>query len=459
MILSVCLGILLVGIVMVPSAFAAFPDPEKDPRDYLVRYYTEPSYQAWFDKNYPNDTIEDKVGYSKKIVTDDYYVDDAFEFALKYPSMYWELDDTSIDESVRALAGFSFWSNEQMENQEYGGGFLVYYQQRLAEMDSIPDDLLYWYSEYPSSSMVYVDNVTSQLKINNQIQENDGTRDIIRYEYTTSEYYSSDFWIEEMAGNKFVDRNVIVIFLYPNGDEYQLIFSAAQDSYPQLINEFNKIVDSFYVGETEKLSDLLADYAPHLEEAIAAEEAAEAEPKPTSEPTQQTSGGCGEGTVLKGNTCVLAPQESSEGCGAGTVMVNGVCQLDNSSGSRIPPIYIAGGAAAIGAAILGIVSAVRRGSKTSKPQQSEPSQPQTQSVSSTVKDAVNILADDDYITSEKKARQQELEEYEEKYLARQGQRPTRKPAESRPTSSSCSNCGNTLKPTAKFCGKCGTPRS
>ena len=66
MILPACLGILLVGIVMIPSAFAVFPDPEKDPRDYLVRYYTEPSYQEWFDKNYPNDTIEDKVGYSKK---------------------------------------------------------------------------------------------------------------------------------------------------------------------------------------------------------------------------------------------------------------------------------------------------------------------------------------------------------------------------------------------------------
>ena len=86
----------------------------------------------------------------------------------------------------------------------------------------------------------------------------------------------------------------------------------------------------------------------------------------------------------------------------------------------------------------------------------EPSSPSTQSVGSTVKNIVNILADDDYITSEKKARQQELEEYEEKYLARQGQRPTRKPAETRQTSSSCSNCGKPLKPTAKFCGGCGT---
>jgi hypothetical protein len=72
--------------------------------------------------------------------------------------------------------------------------------------------------------------------------------------------------------------------------------------------------------------------------------------------------GCGTGTVLVDGVCQLAPQESNDGCGAGTIMVNGVCQLDKSSGSSIPPLYIAGGAAAIGAAIIGIVFAVKRGS-------------------------------------------------------------------------------------------------
>jgi hypothetical protein len=139
----------------------------------------------------------------------------------------------------------------------------------------------------------------------------------------------------------------------------------------------------------------------------------------------QASGGCGPGTVLEGNTCVLAPEESSDGCGQGTVMVNGVCQLDKSSGTSIPPLYIAGGAAVIGAAVIGIIFAVRRGSsgsKTSKPAK------------------------------------QDLEEYEEKYIAKQ--KPAKqKPAEKKETSSSCSNCGKPLKPTAKFCGECGTPRS
>jgi len=133
--------------------------------------------------------------------------------------------------------------------------------------------------------------------------------------------------------------------------------------------------------------------------------------------------GCGTGTVLVDGVCQLAPVESCDGCGAGTVMVNGVCQLDKSSGSSIPPLYIAGGAAAIGAAIIGIVFAVKRGSGG---------------------------------TSTPKPARQDLDDYESKYLARQGQRPSPKPAETRPTSSSCDSCGATLKPAAKFCGKCGS---
>jgi len=137
------------------------------------------------------------------------------------------------------------------------------------------------------------------------------------------------------------------------------------------------------------------------------------------------AGGCGEGTVLVDGVCQLAPVESS-GCGEGTVMVNGVCQLAESSGTSIPPLYIAGGAAAIGAAVIGIVFAVRRGASG---------------------------------TSTPKPTRQDLDDYEDQYLSRQRIEPSPKSAETRQTSSSCSNCGNTLKPTAKFCGKCGTPRS
>ena len=139
-------------------------------------------------------------------------------------------------------------------------------------------------------------------------------------------------------------------------------------------------------------------------------------------PNAFAADGCGQGTVLVDGVCQLAPQESNDGCGAGTVMVNGVCQLDKSSGSSIQPGYIAAGAAVIGAAIVGIVFAVRRrsgGAKRPKPAR------------------------------------QDLEDYEEQYLQRQGQRPRRRHTKSRPTSSSCNSCGKPLKPTAKFCGKCG----
>ena len=138
-------------------------------------------------------------------------------------------------------------------------------------------------------------------------------------------------------------------------------------------------------------------------------------------PSVFAAGGCGEGTVLVDGVCQLAPVESS-GCGEGTVMVNGVCQLAESSGTSIPPLYIAGGAAAIGAAVIGIVFAVRRGASG---------------------------------TSTPKPARQDLDDYESQYLARQGQRPSPKPAETRQTSMFCEGCGGKLKPTAKFCGKCG----
>ena len=41
-----------------------FVDPNKDPYHYVERYYSEPSYKSWFDRNYPGQTIEESVGYT-----------------------------------------------------------------------------------------------------------------------------------------------------------------------------------------------------------------------------------------------------------------------------------------------------------------------------------------------------------------------------------------------------------
>lgn len=46
------------------SSIADFVDGNKDPRYYLDRYYNEPSYKLWFDRNYPNRTIEQAVGFT-----------------------------------------------------------------------------------------------------------------------------------------------------------------------------------------------------------------------------------------------------------------------------------------------------------------------------------------------------------------------------------------------------------
>ena len=116
---------------------------------------------------------------------------------------------------------------------------------------------------------------------------------------------------------------------------------------------------------------------------------------------------------------------AGEGCGEGTVLVDGVCELAKTSGTSmsIEQLYIVIGVVAIGG-IIGAIAVARRGSKTSKP--AKPSY-------DTAKKIFESLA------KEKPAKQ--------------------KPAEKKETSSSCSNCGKPLKPTAKFCGECGTPRS
>ena len=84
---------------------------------------------------------------------------------------------------------------------------------------------------------------------------------------------------------------------------------------------------SVNIIELKPVMDLEPDAEP---ETTSEEPAFESE---TKSETAQSSTGCGPGTVLEGNTCVLAPEESSEGCGAGTVMVNGVCQLTQTSGT------------------------------------------------------------------------------------------------------------------------------
>ena len=61
-------GIFLIGIISITNEsfaetiLADFVDPAKNPQYYLDRYYNEPAYKSWFDRNYPDITIEQAVG-------------------------------------------------------------------------------------------------------------------------------------------------------------------------------------------------------------------------------------------------------------------------------------------------------------------------------------------------------------------------------------------------------------
>ena len=46
---------------------ADFVDPTKNPYHYVQRYYSESEYKSWFDRNYPDYTIEEAVGYTDSV--------------------------------------------------------------------------------------------------------------------------------------------------------------------------------------------------------------------------------------------------------------------------------------------------------------------------------------------------------------------------------------------------------
>ena len=79
------------------KARPSFVDPEEDPQSYVDRYNIEESYKEWFDKNYPDYTIEEAVGlpepipgwiknnadwWSKGLITEDDFVK-GIEFLVK----------------------------------------------------------------------------------------------------------------------------------------------------------------------------------------------------------------------------------------------------------------------------------------------------------------------------------------------------------------------------------------
>ena len=126
-----------------------------------------------------------------------------------------------------------------------------------------------------------------------------------------------------------------------------------------------------------------------------------------------------------------------EGTGTTTSGIQDSSGPTKSTSMFIELLYLIIGVTAV-AGIVGAVLIAKRGSNTKSAQQKLEEY------------------EDEYLKTGNK----DLEEYEKEYLARQGQRPSPKPAEKKETSSSCDNCGAPFKkPDAKFCGKCGTPSS
>ncbi len=282
---------------------ASFVDTTKDPRTYLVKYYTEPEYQEWFDTNFPNESIEDKVGYPYKIITDKYYVNDLFDFSLKNPSVYFEIDEQgdSVDKSVKSLVSISFGADPEY----FSSAIAIYFEHNNVD-DINYDDLLYYYSNYPEGSHSTEPDVSVQMKINDEILENDGKRDIIRYESSNSIYYPDNYFLDYVAGQKINSKDVMVILLYPNGDQYNLVFTSTVDSYAKDVKEFDKMIDSFHVGKTEKLSNIINTNISNTP--IFEKSSNSTISEPVIEYTPE-------------------PMASKPNCGSGTKLVNGICQV------------------------------------------------------------------------------------------------------------------------------------
>lgn len=263
---------------------APFVDTSKDPQSYVDRYNNEPKYKEWFDGNYPQySSIYQAVGLeepkcangeewiesdnicmtpepemetepksvSKETKTqtkefgDDYYVDESFGFAIKIPNGS-EIDNEAITiGDTRALIAFNFGGDDDVT-----AGYNIHYFHGDPDLINY-DDLLYYFSETPQTAG---GEYTQQIKINNKEIEEQDDRYKITYEFTTKAYYPEDYFLSHMAGKTIMNGNKIVIFLYPNGDWYELLFFSGVSTYSTDVKTFDYVVDTFYAGNVKKIS-------------------------------------------------------------------------------------------------------------------------------------------------------------------------------------------------------------
>ena len=290
---------------------ASFVDPEKDPRYYLVRYYTEPEYQKWFDKNFPNDTIENAVKYPNKIITDESYVNSLFDFSIT-PPRNWILEETpsTIGGKSVGLAAFSH-PRSYDPTVEYRSSFIIHYwKEDINEIYYA--DLLYYFSaltQFPEQSQYkIIDESVTQLP-NGVIQ--------VRYDFNDVSILPEEIIDGELIPEtNMALTNAVVVLLFPNGDTYEIIFASMPKYADSDILEFNKSIKTFHAGKTEKLSDIILNLNSQQDTTslVETKNSITSEPKnidPDPEPISSES----------------VPQKT---CGAGTILQDGICVVDKS---------------------------------------------------------------------------------------------------------------------------------
>jgi hypothetical protein len=100
-------------IVNSEPTYPDFVDSNKDPSHYIERYYSEPTYKSWFDRNYPDITIEEAVGITNDIteikstvqeIMDKEIIPEAQASSIAEPIQN-EADNSDIAQISLAIAG------------------------------------------------------------------------------------------------------------------------------------------------------------------------------------------------------------------------------------------------------------------------------------------------------------------------------------------------------------------
>ena len=230
-----------------------FPDPNKKPEYYLKRYYTESSYKDWFDKNYPDTTIEEKVGYHSKIVTDDYYVNSFFEFAIK-PPKNWIIQENPVTTDPEFAGIVSFFMNGEYAVEEYNTSMIIHYLKELSvnQIQQYNSNLLEYHRD-----VIYFEE-SSQTKLKDEYLTKKPWGYILHYKFNDVSHFPEEVIDGVVYPEVFLTlQNEYVIFLFENGERYDIILTSMPRDYSKASEEFSKSIKTFHVGSVQTIDEIL----------------------------------------------------------------------------------------------------------------------------------------------------------------------------------------------------------